>query len=92
MTAAAKGVQAKDSSVWQVIMAFRRFLHSEAHEELQASGRLLYTAIGVNNEDAVWLALTSTVGGLDETTEFMKEPKWDTGSNVAVILNAMECS
>ncbi|KAH8814780.1 hypothetical protein DL96DRAFT_1685011 [Flagelloscypha sp. PMI_526] len=60
MTEAAKGVDPKDSSIWEVIMAFRRFLHSQVHEELQALARELYIALSIRNADAVWLALKGT--------------------------------
>jgi hypothetical protein len=89
MTAVATGVQIQDSSIWQVLVAFRRFLNSQAHEELQASARELYIAIGRNNEDAVWLALSSTAGEMGSKMAFMAEPKWNVGNNVAIILNEL---
>jgi hypothetical protein len=87
MTAAVKGVQAQDSSVWQVIIAFRRFLHSQAHEELQKCARELYMAIGRNNEDAVWLSLSATTGKTDSSMAFMMENKWDIDENVSMVLH-----
>jgi TELO2-interacting protein 1 len=89
MLAAVKGVQIQDSPAWQVILAFRRFLHSRAHEELQACARELYVAIGANNEDAVWLALSSSVGEVDQVTSFLHEPKWDISANVDIILERL---
>jgi hypothetical protein len=85
MYAAAKAVQPRDTSVWQAIIAFRRFLHREAHEELQACARDVYVAIGMNNEDAVWLALSSTIQAQDPAMAFLTEVKWDIGDNVAII-------
>jgi hypothetical protein len=86
MTAVVGGVQIQDTSIWQVLVGFRRFLHSQAHEELQASARELYTAIGINNDDAVWLALSSTAGKTGPKMAFMIESKWDVDTNVAIIL------
>ena len=89
MIATAKGVQIQDASMWQVLVGFRRFLHSQAHEELQASARELYIAIGRNNDDAVWLALSSTLGKTGPEMAFMTESKWDVDTNVAIILGEL---
>jgi hypothetical protein len=93
MTAASKGVQAQDSSVWQVIVLFRRFLHDQAHEELQSCARALFIAIGRNNEDAVWLALCSTSGSTSGSTgsvmDFLKKSQWDIDKNVGLILSEL---
>jgi hypothetical protein len=89
MTAAAKGVRGQDISTWQVIVSFRRFLHSQAHEELQACARELYVSLSMNNEDAVWLALASTRGQILGESRFLGESKWDLEANVALIFNAM---
>ncbi|KZT75095.1 hypothetical protein DAEQUDRAFT_807347 [Daedalea quercina L-15889] len=86
MTAAVVGVRGQDSALWDVIVLFRRFLHRQAHEELQASARSLYAAISVHNEDAVWLALSATQGRLDTSMEFLSQPKWDIDDNVCMIL------
>ncbi|KAI0788681.1 armadillo-type protein [Abortiporus biennis] len=84
MAAAVKGIQPNDSAIWEVIMLFRRFLHREAHEELQAFARGLYQAIAANNEDAVWLALKGTEGEIEEWI-FLHE-KWNISQNVELIL------
>ncbi|KAH7927270.1 hypothetical protein BV22DRAFT_1061328 [Leucogyrophana mollusca] len=86
MTAAVNGVHMQDSSAWQVILAFRRFLHSQAHEELQGYARQLYTALAKRNEDAVWLALVSTSGKLEGEVVFLREQRWDIDQNVQIIL------
>lgn len=86
MTAAVMGVDPQDSSIWQVLLAFRRFLHQHAHPELQESAIQLYKAISTNNEDAVWLALYSTLGKTGPTMTFLEETKWDIKRNVEVIL------
>ncbi|KAH9951030.1 armadillo-type protein [Amylocystis lapponica] len=86
MTAAMTGVQAQDSAMWEVIVMFRRFLHSQAHEELQTCARELYTAIGLNNEDAVWMALSATQGQISASVAWLEETKWDIGKNVALIV------
>ena len=92
MTAAVRSVDVQDSSVWQVIIAFRRFLHKEAHDELQLCARDLYIAIGKNNDDAVWLALSSTKDECGSEMAFMKHAKWNIDINVALIMAALEPS
>ena len=85
MLAAVKGVRIQDSTLWELIVAFRRFLHDEAHEELQACARDLFSAIAQNNEDAVWFALNATgdeVGGWT----FLEESHWDISKNISLIL------
>ncbi|KAJ3909404.1 armadillo-type protein [Lentinula edodes] len=91
MTAALKGVDPQDSSNWEVIVAFRRFLHSEAAEELQQCVRKLYLAAGTLNADAVWLALTATSGQVTSTsTKFLYESQWDIVQNVELILGELD--
>lgn len=92
MIAAAKGVEVQDSSVWQVIIAFRRFLHKQAHDELQSCARDLYIALGKNNDDAVWLALFSTKEECSTEMAFMMHAKWDIETNVALVMDALEPS
>ncbi|KAG0707456.1 armadillo-type protein [Suillus ampliporus] len=87
MTAAAAGVHMQDTSGWQVILAFRRFLHKQAHEELQTCARDLYATLSKGNEDAVWLALMATCGRLTGEVAFLREYKWDIQENVSLILN-----
>jgi hypothetical protein len=90
MTAVSKNVQVQDSSMWQVIIGFRRFLHNQAHEELQRHARDLYIGIGSNNGDAVWLALEATAGRMGSTVSFLREPKWDIESNLTMIYSTMD--
>ncbi|THH33559.1 hypothetical protein EUX98_g676 [Antrodiella citrinella] len=85
MTAAIQGVQVKDDAVWDVIVAHRRFLHSEAHEELQSCARELYVRIGKKNEDAVWFALTATQDPLGGWTH-LHEPQWNVTLNTELVL------
>ncbi|OJA19563.1 putative protein 4 [Rhizopogon vesiculosus] len=87
MTAAVAGVHMQDTFGWQVILAFRRFLHKQAHEELQACARELYVTLARGNEDAVWLALLATCGRLTGEVAFLREYKWDIQDNVRLILN-----
>uniref|UniRef100_A0A0W0FAX1 Putative ARM heat repeat protein n=1 Tax=Moniliophthora roreri TaxID=221103 RepID=A0A0W0FAX1_MONRR len=90
MTAAVKGVDPQDSSNWQVIISFRRFLHSKASEELQQCARDLYIAAALKNADAVWLALYSTFGQVDGSTRFLYQPTWDIVGNVELIFKELE--
>lgn len=86
MTAAVTGVHMRDASGWEVILIFRRFLHREAHEELQACARELYMALRDGNEDAVWLALMATSGRVTCDVAFLKDANWDIDHNVTLIL------
>ncbi|KAL4062987.1 hypothetical protein V8B97DRAFT_1993595 [Scleroderma yunnanense] len=86
MTAAVTGVYMQDNVSWEVILAFRRFLHRGAHLELQALARELYTALSKGNEDAVWVALMATSGRLTGDIAFLREVKWDIDYNVSQIL------
>jgi hypothetical protein len=50
-------VTLNDAVVWEVLLACRRFLGGDAHEELQDLGRKVYIEVAVKNADAVWLVL-----------------------------------
>ncbi|KAJ7647549.1 armadillo-type protein [Roridomyces roridus] len=91
MTATMKGVQSQDSPVWQAILAFRRFLHRHAHEELQRCGKEFYLAASVHNADSVWLALSSTLGAASTcpTMQFLQESRWEIQDNVDEISRCM---
>ncbi|KAJ7209642.1 armadillo-type protein [Mycena pura] len=83
MTATMKGVRTQDTSVWEALLLFRRFLHRHAHEELQRCGREFYIAASAKNADAVWLALTMTLpSSTHQTMAFLQESKWDIEANV----------
>ncbi|KIY48344.1 hypothetical protein FISHEDRAFT_43680 [Fistulina hepatica ATCC 64428] len=91
MTATMRGVQPQDSSVWEVLLSFRRFLDRNAHEELQACARALYVAASIENADAVWLVLGATAGDItDGITSFLYQPKWDISANTAIIMGLVD--
>jgi hypothetical protein len=90
MTAAARGVQTQDAALWDVIVAFRRFLHAHAHAELQACARELYAALGARNEDAVCLALDATMHSMGTALEFLRAPQWDNAENAQMVLKRLE--
>ncbi|PIL31701.1 hypothetical protein GSI_06404 [Ganoderma sinense ZZ0214-1] len=87
MAAVARGVQAQDAQGWEVVVLFRRFLRSDAHEELQACARELYVAVAENNEDAVWLALAGTLGWTRGPVAYLRELEWDIEHNVRIVLS-----
>ncbi|KAI5997930.1 armadillo-type protein [Pisolithus albus] len=87
MTAAVNGVYMQDAAGWDVILAFRRFLHRGAHAELQMRARELYAALSKGNEDAVWLALMATSGRLTGDVTFLKEVRWDIDENILLLLD-----
>ncbi|KAH9944165.1 armadillo-type protein [Epithele typhae] len=86
MAAAVRGVDTQDAACWEIIVLFRRFLRSDAHEELQTAARGLYKVLSENNEDAVWLGLAATVGWIEGSVAFLREPKWNVERNVKMIL------
>lgn len=90
MSAALRGrVPVQDRSAWDVLLAFRRFLHAGAHPELQTRARELYIAFGENSSDAVWLVLTSTSSTDNMGLKHLKE-KWDIQANVDAILEEID--
>jgi hypothetical protein len=88
MTAAMKGVHQHDSSFWEVIVAFRRFLSSHAHDELQQHAIDLYLQASKQNPDAVWLLLTSTISDKEPCLAFLKQANWDIDRNAMIILQS----
>lgn len=90
------GVNVVDKVLWDVLLAFRRFLSRQAHVELQGVARELYVAVakggignGNGNADAVWLVLWSTAGrpgGL----KYLAETRWDIASNVDEVLAVID--
>ncbi|KAK7694967.1 hypothetical protein QCA50_002155 [Cerrena zonata] len=85
MVSAAKHVQVHDSSVWEVILSFRRFLHKQAHKELQTLARDLYIILSKNNADAIWFALSATQNSVGSWL-FLQQNQWDIGDNLHRIL------
>ncbi|CAK5277749.1 unnamed protein product [Mycena citricolor] len=87
MTATVKSIRAQDESIWQAVLAFRRFLHSHAHDELQRCAREFYLATSQSNADLVWLALSMSLPtATDAKMAFLRQPMWDIQENVALIL------
>jgi len=92
VTAAIQKVRTEDTTLFEVILLFRRFLGKGVHEELQKYARELYTSVAKQNADAVWLVLEGTVGdiqGDDPRTKWMEE-KWDIGENVTLVLGSID--
>lgn len=92
MSAAVRGgVQTQDRRTWDVLLAFRRFLHSGAHPELQEAACLLYIAFGVKNPDAVWLVLVSSaVSDGVPILEHLKQERWDMKTNIVRIMDDID--
>ncbi|EMD41965.1 hypothetical protein CERSUDRAFT_147409 [Gelatoporia subvermispora B] len=86
MTAAVKAVHVQDNAHWEVLVSFRRFLHADAHEELQALARELYSVASHKNKDAVWLVLSATQGSVTSSVSFLQETKWDIRQNASMVL------
>ncbi|KAI0274983.1 ARM repeat-containing protein [Gloeopeniophorella convolvens] len=90
MTAAVKNVQVNDALAWEVLLRFRRFLHSQAHEELQTSAVALFVAAGRKNADAVWLVLSFTGASGESTAAFLRRVVWDVSKNMGSILQEID--
>lgn len=88
MTAALRGVHQHESSFWEVIVAFRRFLSSHAHKELQQHALELYSQASKQNPDAVWFLLTATISDLDPSSTFLKQSNWEIDRNATIILKS----
>ncbi|PPQ67121.1 hypothetical protein CVT25_005722 [Psilocybe cyanescens] len=88
MTFALRGVHEHETSFWEVIMAFRRFLSITAQEELQHCAIDLYVQAGKLNPDSVWLILSSTIDPAEPIMEFMKG-SWDIRQNADRILKSL---
>ena len=89
MTAALKGVPEHENSFWQVMVAFRRFLGTEAQKELQQCALNLYIQAGKVNPDAVWLLLKTTIVETDPLLQFMKQNRWNIGQNADIVLQVL---
>jgi hypothetical protein len=88
MAAVVKGVHSREACLWEVILAFRRFLGVHAHEELQRSARGFYMIAGAVNPDMVWLALSSASEGSYPTMGFMAR-SCDINKNAGIIINSL---
>lgn len=89
MTFGLKSVHEHEPSFWDVILAFRRFLDSHAHLELQQAAVDLYVQASKSNPDAVWLVLTSTGHSPSHIMHFMQKDAWDIGGNATKILSGI---
>ncbi|KAF8913131.1 armadillo-type protein [Gymnopilus junonius] len=89
MTFALQGVHEHETSFWEIIVTFRRFLAAAAHEELQQCAVALYVQAGKVNPDSVWLVLSSTVKEMDPVMAFLKKD-WDIGKNVGLVLKNVD--
>ncbi|KAF8574440.1 hypothetical protein K439DRAFT_1420593 [Ramaria rubella] len=87
--AGVQGTAIKSEILWDVMVTTRRFLHIGAHVELQSCARELFSALMVDNEDAVWLMLSASRGipNLDmSSVAFLMQKKWDIEANARLIL------
>ena len=89
MTASMKKVQVNDALAWEMLVYFRRFLHSQSHQELQTCATELFVAAGKNNADAVWLILFSTAATGDSPMSFLQKREWDMEENSKIILQQL---
>jgi hypothetical protein len=86
MTASVKNMQVNDTSLWEILLCFRRFLHCQAHKELQVNAVELFVAAGKKNADAVWLVLSNTTTTGVSPVSFLQRAEWDINGNSKEIL------
>ncbi|KAI0001705.1 armadillo-type protein [Russula vinacea] len=89
MTASMKKVQVNDALAWEMLVYFRRFLHSQSHQELQTCANELFVAAGKNNADAVWLVLFSTMATGNSPASFLQKREWDIKKNSEIVLQQL---
>ncbi|KAH9081731.1 ARM repeat-containing protein [Lactarius deliciosus] len=90
MTASVKNVQVNDTSLWEILLYFRRFLHCQAHKELQTNAVELFVAAGKKNADATWLVLFNTTATGVSPVSFLQRAEWDIKGNSNEILRQMQ--
>ncbi|KAH9044565.1 ARM repeat-containing protein [Lactarius pseudohatsudake] len=90
MTASVKNVQVNDTSLWEILLYFRRFLHCQAHKELQTNAVELFVAAGKKNADATWLVLFNTTVTGVSSVSFLQRAEWDIKGNLNEILRQMQ--
>lgn len=59
----AQEVPVNDDVLWDMMVSFRWFLDTRAHEHLQERAMRLYEALGRRDGDALWLCLKETIDG-----------------------------
>ncbi|KAH9065822.1 ARM repeat-containing protein [Lactarius vividus] len=90
MTASVKNMQVNDTSLWEVLLYFRRFLHRQAHKELQTNAVGLFVAAGKKNADATWLVLYNTTATGVSPVSFLQRVEWDIKENSDEVLRQMQ--
>ncbi|KAF8321209.1 hypothetical protein DL93DRAFT_2147716 [Clavulina sp. PMI_390] len=64
MIGVVRGTQLREDVSWELALACRRFLSTDAHTELRAKAVELYTSLAVSNRELVWFVLASSVAGV----------------------------
>lgn len=87
---------AQDTEVWEIAVAFRRFLDRGQDASVQKAALRVFRALRAANEDAIWLALSATVGhdlladeGTATGTAFPTclQRNWDIKDNAIAVLS-----
>lgn len=81
----AQEVPVGDSVLWEMMLIFRWFLDTNAHEELQQKAMELYRALGKRDGDAVWVVLESTTSG-EGVWGYLSEGGLDISANASILL------
>ncbi|KAJ9120866.1 hypothetical protein QFC22_002801 [Naganishia vaughanmartiniae] len=89
MTYIVQEVPIADDLFWEIVVAFRPFLDFRVHEELGTAAVKLYRCMAERDEDAVWLALHSTMGTVVEGQRlpvYLREPGLDISARVGLVV------
>jgi hypothetical protein len=89
MTYIVQEVPVADDLFWEIVVAFRPFLDSRVHEELGTAAVKLYRCMAERDEDAVWLALHSTMGtivGGRRLPVYLREPGLDISVRAGLVV------
>ncbi|WVF72447.1 hypothetical protein IAT40_007262 [Kwoniella sp. CBS 6097] len=82
-------VPVSDGVIWEIVLLFRAFLDRRVDKQLQGKARLLYEKLGERDGDAVWMALSATMGELrgdERCWEHLKNDGLDISENATAVI------
>jgi len=85
-TYVAKEVPVDDGVLWDMMVLFRICIDKRAHEEIQEKAMDLYVALKRRDEDALWVVLTSTVGGGKSVWSYLRDNQLNVDFNAEKLL------
>lgn len=85
-TYVAKEVPVDDGVLWDMMVLFRICIDRRAHEEIQEKAMDLYAALKRRDGDALWIVLTSTVGGGKSVWSHLRDNQLNVDFNAGKLL------